>query len=176
MRSSQLEFEKQLLIGREAEKAVARWLMGRGWKVLPVYDYTGSDGKKAPKLESAKSSESLVCPDLFIVRGGSSRWCEVKYKTHADFTRKTQRKETGIDYRLWNHYLSVERESGFPIWLIFAHKAEDEIRGEALAELSKPERHRIYDGGKMNRSGMVFFEYDALRLMGKLSDVLKVAA
>jgi hypothetical protein len=36
--------------GRRGEFLVAKLLQSRGWGVVPCYDYSGSDGKKAPRL------------------------------------------------------------------------------------------------------------------------------
>lgn len=162
-------FEDQLAFGREIEKAVGAWLMKRGQRILPVYDYSGLAEGKAPKFTAAVQSDSLVLPDLLGAKNGKSTWFEVKFKDRADFTRKTARFETGISKRLWEHYQKVEAESGSPVWLIFAHKQEDELRGDAIAALK--ETARIYDGGKMGHAGMVFFDYRALRFLAKLSGV-----
>lgn len=162
-------FEDNLAFAREIEKAVGAWLMSRGQRILPVYDYCGLAEGKPPKFTAAVQSESLVLPDLLGAKDGNSTWFEVKFKDRADFTRKTARLETGISRRLWEHYRKVEAESGSPVWLIFAHKQEDELRGDAIAALT--ETARVYDGDKMGPAGMVFFDYLALKLLAKLSSV-----
>ena len=162
-------FEDKLAFGREIEKAVGAWLMNRGQRILPVYDYSGLADGKAPRFTAAVQSESLVLPDLLGAKDGRSTWFEVKFKDRADFTHKTARLETGISKRLWDHYQKVEAESGSPVWLIFAHKQEDELRGDAIAALQ--ETARVYDGDKMGPAGMVFFDYRALKFLAKLSSV-----
>ena len=162
-------FEDQLAFGREIERAVGAWLMGRGQRILPVYDYSGLAEGKAPKFTAAAQSESLVLPDLLGAKDGQITWFEVKFKDRADFTRKTARLETGINKRLWEHYQRVEAVTGSPVWLIFAHRQEDELRGDAIAALK--ETARVYHGGKMGHAGMVFFDYRALKLLAKLSSV-----
>lgn len=163
-------FEERIAQGREIEKAVAAWLMARGTKILPVYDYSGLADGKAPKFTAAKISESLVVPDLLGAKSGHCIWFEVKYKHHADFTRKTQQFETGISYRLWMHYQQVEQESGIPVWLLFAHYKENELRGERLSSLKG--NARIYNGPKMGSSGMVFFNYRSLKRFAALTDII----
>lgn len=59
-----------------------------------------------------------------------------------------------------------------PIWLLFAHRQENEIRGQAIAKLRGTER--LYGGGKMGWAGMVFFEYANLKLLGHLSDIVSI--
>jgi hypothetical protein len=163
------DFEHKLALGRQAEKAVAAWLMGRGMRILPVYDYSGLDEGKAPKLTAAEEADSLVLPDLLSAKAGRSIWVEVKFKEHADFTYKTGRLETGISKRLWEHYQRVQAETGFPVWLVFAHLREDELRGAPISKLR--EKSRIYEGTKMGKNGMVFFDYRALRILAKLSEI-----
>ena len=166
-------FEQNLAFGREIEKAVASWLMGRGPRILPVYDYSGLSEGKAPKFTAAVQSDSLVLPDLLGAKEGKSSWFEVKFKDHADFTRKTQRLETGISKRLWEHYHKVQEQSGLPVWLIFAHRKENELRCASLASLIGTER--VYGGSKMGHAGMVFFDYRALRYLARLSDIAPFA-
>ncbi len=167
-------FDEQLAFGREIEKAVGAWLMSKGLRILPVYDYSGLQENKAPRFTAAVQSESLVLPDLLGARDSSCRWYEVKYKHHADFTRKTQRLETGISLRLWKQYQQVEKVSGIPVWLLFAHRKEDEVRGEMIARLLG--RERVYCGGKMGSAGMVFFAWDDLKRVEKLSAIMPALA
>ena len=164
------DFREQPAFGREIEKAVGAWLMSKGLRILPVYDYSGLREDKAPKFTAADPSESLVLPDLLGALDSSCRWYEVKYKHHAEFTRKTQRHETGISLRLWKQYQRVESVSGIPVWLLFAHRKEDEVRGEAIARLKG--RERIYGGRKMGSAGMVFFAWDDLKRFEKLSAIV----
>lgn len=163
-------FADQLNFGREIEKCVSRWLMKRGESILPVYDYSGLAEDKAPKLTNLHSSDSLVLPDLLGFRMGRGMWFEVKFKDSANFTRITGRLETGISKRLWDQYWRVAAISGLPVWLIFAHKKENEIRAGSLGMLQH--KCRFYEGGKMGRCGMVFFPYDSLILLSKYSDVV----
>jgi hypothetical protein len=129
------EFEASLAHGRTIEQAVARWLMSNGYLILPVYDYSGKGLQKAPKLQAADIAASLVVPDLLAARNGTLRWVEVKWKSRADFTWITQRRETGIDNPLWKDYLEVQRITGHEVWLVFVHEQEREIIGNKLDAL-----------------------------------------
>lgn len=156
---------------RIIEMAVAAWLMSRGWRVLPVYDYTGLKEDKAPKLQAADIAEALVMPDLFVARQGAAHFVEVKWKQHADWTRITRRLETGISLRLWNHYQRVQQETGLAVWILFVHDDESEIRGATLDRLAPMMRR--YDGPKMGRDGMAFFPWNEIPRVAPL-DVLAI--
>jgi len=163
-------FEEKLAMGREYELLVAGWLKRRGFLILPVYDYSGLGENKSPKLQAANDADSLVVPDLLIAQAQKgTKWVEVKFKARADFTRKTQRMETGIALRLWRHYHEVKAATGLPVWLMFCHAEEDEIRGAEIADLASAVR--VYDGRKMGRGGMAFFPVEALRRLARLSAI-----
>lgn len=168
MRNDDLDFLDAVARARVIERMVSEWLQARGWLILPVYDYSGLAENKAPKLLSKKLS--LVTPDLLGARNGESRWVEVKWKSRADFTRMSQRMETGVDARLWNNYLLVQKETGIPVWIAFVHELENEIRAEHIDILARSARHGDPQR-KMSRSGMVFFAWDSLRFLARLSDV-----
>ena len=180
------EERPETIRGRAAELAISRWLQQRGWRVLPAYDYAGQGERKAPKLEAIPATASLVVPDLVAVRAGNARWCEVKWKQRADFTRITGRLETGIAARLWEHYRNVRVVSGLEVHLLFVHADEDEVRGAELAYLDGgrcnhgPHQDtpikRVYHGGKMGRSGMVFFCWHCLASYARTSIIMAEAS
>jgi len=157
------------------EIAVAAYLMMRGWLILPVYDYSGLGEGKPPKLTARESEDSLICPDLLCAKNGLIRWCEVKYKERCDWTRVVQRRETGINKRLWEHYQQVEQATGIATWIVFAHGQENELRRGLLSLLARPGHHRLYLGDKMGKDGMVFFSYDELSLICPLSDIIDLS-
>ena len=164
------DFETQLARGRAIERAVARWLQARGSLILPVYDYSGLGEGKAPKLEAFTVADSLVTPDLLVARRGVLVWVEVKYKHHADLTRKTGLLETGISLRLWREYHRVREVSGTRVFLAFAHESEDVLTCdeiETLCSLSP----REYDGPKMGRGGMVFWPLSRLHRIASFAEV-----
>jgi len=164
------QFETQLAIGREYERKAAQWLQeSRSARILPVYDYTGSEGEKAPKLRSLVASESLVVPDLLICASGSTSWVEVKYKSKASLHVNTATYETGLPLRLWLNYKHVQEVSGLPVEIIFIHRKECEIRGAMWNDL-KP-ISRVYHGNAMSPGGMVFFPYYKIPLLASLDGV-----
>jgi hypothetical protein len=172
----------EVIRGRAAEIAVSQWLQRRGWAVLPAYDYSGRDADKAPRMESTE--RPLVVPDLLAARKGATAWFEVKRKTHADLTRMTGRLETGIAWRLWDHYHDVRVRTGLPVWVVFVHDKEDELRACEIGEAEFAECNhgrsgrtiRFYGGDKMDRNGMVFFCWSCLVVIGRTSAVMAMAA
>lgn len=163
-------FSVQRARAKTVEEAVSAWLQQRGGFVLPAYDYSGLQDDKAPRLTAVLPEDSLIVPDLFCARNGRSTWVEVKLKAGASFTRLTQRLETGLSRRLWDHYLAVEKTTGLPVWLLFVHEAEQEMRGESQQALlnSTP---RYYTGTKMGRAGMVFVPWDKMRVLATWNDL-----
>ncbi len=163
------DFTEALFAAREIEKLVGWWLMRAGYRLLPVYDYSGLGSDKAPKLSAIHQLDSLVTPDLLTAKDGRAAWLEVKHKQRADMHRNTHTIETGIDLRLWRQYEHVKRVTGLPVWLVFVHEAENEVRTGEIAKLDPIKR--IYDGPKMGRGGMVFFPYEQLVRLASLSSI-----
>lgn len=151
------EFRLKLEAARDVERGVAAILKASGWRILPTYDYSGGDGDKAPKLEAARARDSLVVPDLLGVKGGRCIWYEVKSKARASLTHITGRLETGIDRRHARHYAAVQRESGFPVWVVLVHRQERVLIAAALDDLRPLARVAKGMGG---REGMVFFPFE----------------
>lgn len=109
------EFARQLEIGRAGERLVLRFIKGRGAGVIPSYDFTGTDGSKAPKLSF--SSNSLVVPDLDAASNGRRLWVEVKTFATSVVFRKYGIRVHGIRRRHYDDYLSVEKETGNDVFL-----------------------------------------------------------
>ena len=148
----------EFLRGRVAEQIVADFLRGRGWYVIPSYDYSGADGDKAPKIQGLH--DGIVIPDLDIAKAGSRKWAEVKAKGHADFTLKTKTYDHGIGYRNWCHYKRAQEETGCYVWLFIIEEDTQILLAESLDVLGEGRR---YEGAKMDRGGMVFWPRDLFR-------------
>lgn len=161
--------DPQLLRGRAAEQAAARWIQIK-WDalILPVYDYCGLEGGKAPKLQGA--SESLVTPDLLVVRRGFS-WCEVKLKETATFFRIKGRWETGIETRLWRQYQLVAERTGVRVWIMFLHEEQDEALIQDIAVLATDQRDSfIFQRGR--KIPMTYFPCRIMRPIASCAEVL----
>jgi hypothetical protein len=160
------DFEQAVARARVIEQAVAAWLMRRRCQILPVYDYSGLGKGKAPKLAGA--SRSLVTPDLLVAREGMTTWVEVKWKTSATLHKTSGSVDTGIERRLWDHYSEVERVTGIPVWIVFVHQTEREIRGEPISTLKSCARFGVGAG-----AGMVYFPVAKIRQLASFQDVMR---
>lgn len=160
-------FARNLQSGKAGESAIAEWLKGRGWNVMPVYEKIIDEGK-GPQVFSA--DRELVAPDLFVFNGQKCLWVEAKHKTGFTWHRLTKKWETGIDRRHYLDYLEVRKRSGIPLYLMFLHKggqAKDSPPSPAglfsaeILHLSENINHTDYRWG---RSGMVYWAIETLNM------------
>jgi len=163
---SAAEFKAAVEKARVYERGLADWLGRKGWHVLPVYDFCGLAEDKAPKLQTDGSG--LVLPDLLVCRDGRACWLELKQKQRATLHRMSGVLETGISLRLWGQYRAVKAVSGLQVWLVFAHVEEDEVLAQEI-DMLEP---RIYDGPRMGRGGMAFFDVSTLIHVCRLSSCM----
>ncbi len=145
--------------GRSGELTAARYFQGRGWFVIPSYDFAGEDGDKAPKMQGAR--DGFVIPDLDICKDGLRIWVEVKTKASPTLHRKSGIYEHGIPLRHYNHYRRVQSETGCAVWLVVLEEFSGALIGQRLDTLEPVKR--VYEGGKMSRGGMVFWPRSAFR-------------
>lgn len=150
--------------GHNGERLVAELLRRRGWYVIPSYDYSGEDGNKSPKLEGLK--EGYPVPDLDVARSGARLWVEVKTKKTPTYTRITGRLEHGIPLRLYRSYKRVQEITGCEVWLFIYEEETGDVLCGKLDALDGVKR--IYEGDKMDQSGMVFWPRDAFRVFEQL--------
>ena len=122
--------------GRAGEQIVAEWLKRRDCYVIPSYDYGGEDGDKAPKLQGLWTGYPV--PDLDVCRNGNRFWVEVKTKREATFTRITGTYDHGINFRLVQHYRTVQAISGCPCWIFIYEEVSSWLLGQLLDILGEP--------------------------------------
>ena len=181
-----MAFSDTLRYGQAGESAIAHWLCGRGYTVMPVYEKIFDTGK-GPQLY-LPNDEKLIAPDMLAFNGSNIRWIEAKHKTAFSWHRISNKWVTGIDLRHYNDYLKVASMSPWPVWLLFLHRggqAKDSppnspagLFGNPLDYLKENENHRHDNWGK---SGMVYWSRDKLQLIASLeeierSDTMAVAA
>lgn len=127
-------FERAVEVGRMGERLVARWFQSHNWGVIPSYDYTGSNGEKAPRLMFEAASH--VVPDLDLCRSGRRWWVEVKTYADAAENKRLGCKVHGIKQRHFDDYVSVERESGTPVAIAILELSTGLLLTGALDRLS----------------------------------------
>lgn len=164
-----------LAMGQTGETAIARWLRGRGFTVLPVYEKIVDTGK-GPQLFMPEGT--LVAPDMLVFKGHDALWVEAKHKTAFSWHRNTGRWVTGIDMRHYRDYCQVDDYSPWSVWLLFLHKggqAKDSpadspagLFGETLSKLRFCINHT---SDKWGTSGMVYWAHENLRLIAPLEEV-----
>lgn len=190
-----MTFQRALETGKVAEGLIAAWLQSRGSAVLPAYEIEKSCGK-GPQLFAANGD--FVSPDMLCFTANGICWIEAKHKSHFTWHRATQRWTTGIDIRHYGEYLSVEKLTQLPVWLMFYHREStpsDEDRrygcpaacptglfGGKLIDLIVKENHRSLPKDTTRqgylghgRSGMVYWAPDAFRMLATKSEVLDAA-
>lgn len=146
--------------GRNGERLVAAVLMDRGWFVIPSYDFSGSEGDKAPKMR--RHGEGYVIPDLDTAKDGKRIWVEVKTKARPDPYRAAgNRLEHGITRRHWDDYQRIQKETGCPVYLVIYEECSQDVLTQSIDRLAASARY--YDGTKMGRTGMVFFPRTTFR-------------
>lgn len=109
-------FDQQLSLGRMGERIVVDYLKQQGWGVIPSYEYSGEDGKKAPRL--TLEATSYVLPDIDICRSGKRLWAEVKTYERPYPNRRYGCDVHGIRRRHRDDYLAVSRETGTPVLIV----------------------------------------------------------
>lgn len=170
-------FEIKLQQGKIGEDLISRWLIGRGWNILPVYEQSINTGK-GPRVFSAETN--LVAPDALAFKAGKFMWVEAKTKSLFSFHRITGRYVTGIDLRHYNHYLHVVGISNTPLYLFFLHtglgESDDELEKDAglffgdIQILKDCENHR---SDKWGKSGMVYWAKESLTKAASIEQVNK---
>src|SRR5260221_681007 len=120
-------FEKSLNHGRIGESSVAQWLIqSGGYAILP--NYLIEEEEKGPRLYTKNGK--LIVPDVLALKGEENttitlrkkemgifgiKWFEVKTKTSFTWHRNSGHWQTGIDYKLYNHYKAVQRITRIPV-------------------------------------------------------------
>lgn len=178
-------FAQCLQAGKVAESVIARWLMGKGYSVLPVYEKAEQE-YKGPQLFSCDGG--LTAPDMLAMKPERIMFVEAKCKTGFTWSRKYQRFETGIDIKHYCDYLKVRESTGVPLWILFLQRggavkdapanrpnSPRGLFGGEILHLSQSESHRHENWGN---GGMVYWATDyprerpALRLVAGYDAVM----
>lgn len=166
-------FQENLASGRRWEEKVSRWLQADGYRVLTIYEYTGANGRKAPRMMANPDENSLILPDLQVAARGATHWIEVKSKSSfgVPFADHPSYKTTGIDLRHWEHYRQVQKVSGLMVVIFFVHHHVREIRCASLDELDENRSKYINFG-----NGMIYWGYESLGHVATIDDQENIQA
>jgi hypothetical protein len=172
-----MSFAQKLETGQIGESEIARYLIGRGWQVLPAYQIEQHTGK-GPRLFGDYGQ--LISPDMLIFRGESVQWVEAKTKSAFTWYRIKSKWQTGIDRKHWHHYLKVNMVTPFPTWIMFLHRdgvAKDTPCGMVSPtglfgnEIGILERCVDHESENHGHSGMVYWNHQDLKLIATLEQL-----
>jgi len=175
--TSQQGFDSQLKYGQEAERHISRWLMSRGWSILPVYETEGLD-YKGPRFFTA--SKQLVAPDLLAIKQGRFCWVEAKHKTVFSWYRIGQYWCTGIDVHHWLDYQKLATlHPSIDFWILFLHRQVSTPEGDGRSpiglfgnRISKLAVQFSHMSDKWGRHGMIYWALSHLKLLAPLRDLV----
>jgi hypothetical protein len=126
-------FQRGLSLGNMGEVLVCSYLKSRGAGVIPSYDFNGKDGSKAPR--PMFETRGFVIPDLDVSKGSKRFWVEVKtyHGPTRNFIHNCQ--VHGIPGRNYEHYSSVEKETGTPVWICILELDSGDLLSARLSGL-----------------------------------------
>lgn len=132
-----IRLSEEFIRGAAAEQRVAAWLQVRGWHVIPSYDYAGSNGDKAPKLQGFREGHPV--PDLDVARNGIRKWIEVKSKAYSPWWGKGRYHVHGVNLALLQHYQTVEKITGTECWIAIYEEDTRRLLCQSLRKLGAPD-------------------------------------
>lgn len=146
--------------GINCERKLESWLLSKGNITARVRH----GGSLAPTLRAWE--REIVLPDLQVMRPGESAvWLEVKYKSTCGWLEHRNIRTTGVDRPNWVHYCEVERLTGYPVWIAFCHREQDDVR---LARASDDKGFPGVGAG----SGMRYWSWDELRSIATFTEIM----
>lgn len=181
------DFEEALKWGQEGEQIVGRYLMRRGAKIMPLYQFDNHGAAPVVVWGGSASEVQMASPDFICWRSGKQYFAEAKRKRRwVHYPRARRGLETGFNARLMNHYTEIEAATGAPVWVFFLHESsghpKSEPSGLFCGLLSKLTQNvRIWDGRSANDSSYVtqpeaLFPQSSLSLVCSLDELAQVAA
>lgn len=156
MEQSREDFRKLLAFGAEGEKEVSVYLINKGYKVLPLYQF---DPDTTPLIIG--KTNNLISPDLTIFKNGKAHFIEVKNKNR--WVEFAGVRETGCDFKLYSHYKELSKNTGIELYLIFNH-VTNKPKGFYSVDIMTDGRY--WDGivnNKRVNNPMYFFNYNDLK-------------
>lgn len=146
--------------GLKGEQDIVKLLQENGAFIIPQYNYKEQDDFKGPRMHGL--SEEYVLPDLDVSKKGVRVWVEVKTKSGRDLYRKTNTWVHGFNKRHYEHYRIVEEITSNEVWVVFIERTGEWAGNVSCVFLHNAAIHHTYEGNKMGRGGMVFFDVESL--------------
>lgn len=169
------DFNARLDEGMVGESLIARWLIRRGFIVLPAYEKVVRNFK-GPRIYTA--SGNLIAPDMLIFRHDDEKclmetmWIEAKSKAAFTWYRISGSYQDGVDLRCWIDYKALQAKCPWPVWLLFLHRpghvAKDNPPGMVPpsglfgAPISKLIETADHTSDRYGHGGMVYWNVRAL--------------
>jgi hypothetical protein len=162
--NSQEEFEKKLAFGQSGEKEIKEFLQKKfNAFLIPFYQF--ADSKTAPKGYhniSNRYDKSIILPDLFAVipnKANKLVSCFIECKLKMQWVEfGNNGRETGIDRRVYEHYLNIQKVTNIPVRIFFLHKNKEPIGLYSISIDIKPNRNG--DNAKIkNNSDWVYMTF-----------------
>lgn len=144
------------------ERALWRYLAAR----LPVM--RAHEGAAfAPFMRAYQ--HKLWLPDFFVLPSDNPYplFVEAKFKTEAPTMSIWGCRTTGVDRRDLLNYQQVERTTGYPVWILFGHEGENEVR---VAPVNSESWRQ---GIGMWGSHMMWRDYDKLQVYSTYQEIAK---
>lgn len=178
-----MSFDDRLQEGLAGESLIAKWLLRRGWNILPAYEKI-QHNFKGPRIISAGGN--LISPDMLAFRfdetGGEVHWIEAKSKAAFTWYRIGQTYQDGIDLHCWKDYIKLNRLAPWPVWLLFLH-GPGEVAKDNPDGMTPPTglfgntiqvlRDCIDHESARWARGMVYWNICDLRIIAKWDDVVE---
>jgi len=106
------DFEERLKFGKEGEDEVYKYLIQRGWNLIPVVPVNKDIGQRVYVLDSDYPSV-----DTIAFKNGKTRWIEVKHRAAPSFYQDTW--TVGMSKYYFNSYYKMQQESSIPVYIFF---------------------------------------------------------
>jgi hypothetical protein len=155
MTSNEVTYEQAMAF----QTHVAVVLAATGYVVHETH--TGGAYAPALRLEHGR----VTAPDLLVASRNWQVPCHVdtKLKNEAPMYRLADELRTGIDLDAFHAYRYVQERTGLPVFLIFGHRKENEVR---ICALDDPSVAGVGAGGRMR-----YWAYESLQRLCSLDDI-----
>lgn len=159
-------FNSSLVEGKTGETQIAKWLMGKGRHILPIYEIAENQ-YKGPALY-CNDKTTIIAPDMAVFSHRGLSFIEAKHKNAFSWYRKKRIWTTGIDRHHFEQYVNFRKTLRYKLWILFLHRG-----GQAKDSMVSPsglfgndidilENKIDHESDNWGKSGMVYWDKDSL--------------